>query len=190
MAYFNESNTVEEMLINAAGEQGWIYVEPSKVPRIPDDILIGEWLMTALTELNDITPEQAEQVIYKLRACILSCNDIDNLVTANDQFRRLLFEENSYPFGPDGDNINIRFFSDDMSKNRCVVTNQWEFPRPSHQGGKRIDLVYIINGITMVIGEAKTPVRPDVTWADGATDILHYERSIPQMFVPNILTFA
>lgn len=190
MAYFNESNTVEEMLVNAAAEQGWIYVEPSQVPRIPDDILVGEWLMRALIELNDITPEQAEQVIYKLRACILSCNDIDNLVTANDQFRRLLFEENSYPFGPDGDNINIRFFSDDMSKNRCIVTNQWEFPRPSHQGGKRLDLVYIINGIPMVIGEAKTPVRPDVTWADGATDILHYERSIPQMFVPNILTFA
>ena len=185
MAYFNESNTVEEMLVNAAAEQGWIYVEPSQVPRISDDILVGEWLMRALIELNDITPEQAEQVIYKLRACILSCNDIDNLVTANDQFRRLLFEENSYSFGPDGDNINIRFFSDDMSKNRCIVTNQWEFPRPSHQGGKRLDLVYIINGIPMVIGEAKTPVRPDVTWADGATDILHYERSIPQMFVPN-----
>lgn len=190
MAYFNESNTVEEMLVNAAAEQGWIYVEPSQVPRIPDDILVGEWLMRALIELNDITPEQAEQVIYKLRACILSCNDFDNLVSANDQFRRLLFEENSYPFGPDGDNINIRFFSDDMSKNRCIVTNQWEFPRPSHQGGKRLDLVYIINGIPMVIGEAKTPVRPDVTWADGATDILHYERSIPQMFVTNILTFA
>lgn len=124
MAYFNESNTVEEMLVNAAAEQGWIYVEPSQVPRIPDDILVGEWLMRALIELNDITPEQAEQVIYKLRACILSCNDIDNLVTANDQFRRLLFEENSYSFGPDGDNINIRFFSDDMSKNRCIVTNQ------------------------------------------------------------------
>ena len=77
-----------------------------------------------------------------------------------------------------------------MSKNRCVVTNQWEYPRLSHEGGKRLDLVYLINGIPMVIGEAKTPVRPDVTWADGATDILHYEKSIPQMFVSNILTFA
>lgn len=66
MAYFNESNTVEEMLVNAAAEQGWIYVEPSQVPRIPDDILVGEWLMRALIEINRITPEQAEQVIYKL----------------------------------------------------------------------------------------------------------------------------
>lgn len=42
----------------------------------------------------------------------------------------------------------------------------------------------------MVIGEAKTPVKPSVSWADGATDILHYEKSIPEMFVSNILTFA
>ena len=28
MAYFNEENTVEQMLINAAGQCGWIYVEP------------------------------------------------------------------------------------------------------------------------------------------------------------------
>ena len=26
--------------------------------------------------------------------------------------------------------------------------------------------------------------------ADGATDMLHYEKSIPEMFVPNVLTFA
>ena len=190
MAYFNEDNTVEQMLINAAGNVGWIYVEPDKVPRLPDEVFVVEWLNTALLELNDITPEQAEQVIHKLRAVVYSCNNMDDLVAANDKFRKLLFEENSYPFGQDGDNINIKFFHEDMSKNRCVVTNQWQYPRLNHEGGKRLDLVYLINGIPLVIGEAKTPVRPDVTWADGAVDILHYEKSIPQMFVSNILTFA
>lgn len=190
MAYFNEENTVEQMLINAAANCGWIYVDPQFVPRLPDEVLVVEWLMESLLKLNPITPEQAEQVIYKLRACILSGGAADELVTANDLFRRLLFEENSYPFGPDGDNLNIRFFSDDPAENRCVVTNQWEYPRPSREGGKRLDLVYLINGIPMVIGEAKTPVKPSVTWADGATDIMHYQKSVPEMFVPNILTFA
>lgn len=196
MAYFNEDNTVEQMLINAAAQRGWIYVEPRFVPRLPDEVLVTEWLLEALLRLNPITPEQAEQVIYKLRAAITSGGQADGLVDANDQFRKLLFEENSYPFGPDGDNINIRFFSDGKDKdgkeykNRCVVTNQWEYPRLSKEGGKRLDLVFIINGIPMVIGEAKTPVRPQVTWADGATDIMHYQKSIPEMFVPNILCFA
>lgn len=196
MAYFNEENTVEQMLINAAAQRGWIYVEPKFVPRLPDEVLVVEWLLEALLRLNPITPEQAEQVIYKLRAAITSGSQPDGLVEANDQFRKLLFEENSYPFGENGDNINIRFFSDGKDKdgkeyrNRCIVTNQWEYPRLSKEGGKRLDLVFVINGIPMVIGEAKTSVRPQVTWADGANDIMHYQKSIPEMFVPNILSFA
>ena len=192
MAYFNEENTVEQMFINAAGKCGWIYVEPQFVPRLPDEVLVVQWLMEALLALNPITPEQAEQVIYKLRACITSGGSSDELITANDKFRKLLFEENSYPFGENGDNINIRFFAkaDDAYKNRCIVTNQWEYPRKSKEGGKRLDLVHVINGIPMVVGEAKTPVKASVTWADGAADIMHYQKSIPEMFVPNILTFA
>lgn len=192
MAYFNEENTVEQMFINAAGKCGWIYVEPQFVPRLPDEVLVVQWLMEALLALNPITPEQAEQVIYKLRACITSGGSSDELITANDKFRKLLFEENSYPFGENGDNINIRFFAkaDDAYRNRCIVTNQWEYPRKSKEGGKRLDLVYVINGIPMVVGEAKTPVKASVTWADGAADIMHYQKSIPEMFVPNILTFA
>ena len=190
MAYFNEENTVEQMLVNAAGKCGWIYVEPQQVPRLADEVLVTEWLVTALMRLNDITSEQAEQVVYKLRAVISIGTNNNETITANERFRNLLFEENSYPFGPDGDNVSIRFFSDKMDENRCVVTNQWEFPRPSHEGGKRLDLVYIINGIPMVVGEAKTPVKPSVTWADGAQDIMHYQKSIPEMFVTNALVFA
>ena len=192
MIHFNEENTVEHMLIDSASKCGWSYVEPHNVPRLTDEVLVVEWLMEALLALNPITPDQAEQVIYKLRACITTGGAADDLVTANDKFRRLLFEENSYPFGDNGDNINIKFFSEDpkVYKNRYVVTNQWEFPRKSKEGGKRLDLVYVINGIPMVIGEAKTPVKASVTWADGASDILHYQKSIPEMFVSNILTFA
>ena len=89
MAYFNEDNTVEQMLINAAGNVGWIYVEPDKVPRLPDEVFVVEWLNTALLELNDITPEQAEQVIHKLRAVVYSCNNMDDLVAANDKLSAL-----------------------------------------------------------------------------------------------------
>ena len=184
------------MLINAAAQRGWIYVEPKFVPRLPDEVLVTEWLLGALLKLNPITQQQAEQVIYKLRAAITSGGQADGLVEANDRFRKLLFEENSYPFGANGDNINIRFFSDGKDKDgndykdRCVVTNQWEYPRLSKEGGKRLDLVFLINGIPMVIGEAKSPVQSQVTWADGATDIMHYQKSIPEMFVPNILCFA
>lgn len=59
------------------------------------------------------------------------------------------------------------------------------------EGGRRFDIVLLVNGIPLVIGEAKTPVRPAVTWVDGAIDINQgYEKTVPQMFVPSIFSFA
>lgn len=65
MAYFNEENTVEQMLINATGKCGWIYVEPQEVPRLPDEVLVTEWLVTALRRLNPITEDQAAPLSHK-----------------------------------------------------------------------------------------------------------------------------
>lgn len=43
----------------------------------------------------------------------------------------------------------------------------------------------------MVVGETKTPIRPSVSWLDAASDIHDiYENSVPELFVPNILSFA
>lgn len=189
MSQFNEDNTVEQMLIHSAKETGWQYVPAYDVPRRADQVLVEDWLMEALLRLNDITRDQAAQVIYQLRTVIQGGASPDAVISANDEFRKLLFEKNSFPFGENGMNIPIRFFGK-ANENYCVITNQWEYPRESMEGGKRLDLVYLINGIPLVIGEAKTPVRPQITWADGANDICRYQKSIPEMFIPNILCFA
>ena len=80
MAYFNEENTVEQMLINAAGKCGWIYVEPQEVPRLPDEVMVTEWLVTALKKFNNITDDQAAQVIYRLRAACSIGNNHEELI--------------------------------------------------------------------------------------------------------------
>ena len=82
------------------------------------------------------------------------------------------FDENSFPFGREGEYRTIKFFDTNpatAAKNKTyVVTNQWEFPKSSYAGGKRLDVVLLINGIPMVIGEVKTATKASVTWADGA----------------------
>lgn len=182
--------TIENMFLEAARECGWDYKPAEKIERRMDDVLVEPWLRESLIALNPITAEQADQVIYKMRTLLISVPN-EHLVQNNNAFRRLLFEENSFPFGEDGQNINIRFFDEqNPSNNYCIITNQWVYPRPGKNGGKRLDLVFIINGIPVVIGEVKTPFRPGVTWGDGAQDIVKYQKSIPEMFVPNILSFA
>ena len=81
---FNEDNTVEQMLIEAATKSGWQYVKSQDIPRSTDSVLVESWLLDALTRLNPITRQQAEQVIYKLRAAITCGGNYDELVTANE----------------------------------------------------------------------------------------------------------
>ena len=191
MNTFNESNTIEAMLIEAAQKAGWDYVPIADVPRNESQILVEPWLVEALRRLNPtLTAAQIDEVVIKLRTvCVAATRD--ELVTANQRFRKLIFEENSYPFGKDGMHVNVRFFDETHPENnRCIITNQWEFPKRSAQGGKRYDIVMIVNGIPMVVCETKTPVRPSETWANAAQDMVWYQGCTPEMFVPNALCLA
>lgn len=193
-AYFNEDNTIEQMVVKTLSDNGWKYIPAEELPRLYSDVMVEPMVKAALIRLNPVIaedPTRADEVIYKLRTVILSVQP-HNLVTQNEVFKKLIFEENSYPFGKDGRMVPIRFFGamkkDDLALNEYVVTNQWVYPQA--EGGKRLDIVLLINGFPVVIGELKTPVRSAITWLDAAGDISAYEKSIPQMFVTNIFNFA
>ena len=187
---FKEQN-VEDMVINALQQNGWEYFPAAELPRCESDVMVESHLRDALIRFNPCiaeNPAHADTVIYKLRALISTVRPHD-LVTQNERFKKLIFEENSFPFDKDGRSISIRFFDyDNPENNRFVVTNQWVYPQTV--GGKRLDIVLLINGFPVAIGEMKSPVRPAISWMDGAGDILNYEKSIPEMFVTNIFNFA
>lgn len=187
---FNEQN-VEDMVIHAIKSNGWDYIPAGALPRAESDVMVESYLRDALIRLNPCiaeNPSHADTVIYKLRALISTVRPHD-LVTQNERFKKLIFEENSFPFDKDGRSISIRFFDyDNPENNSFVVTNQWVYPQA--HGGKRLDIVLLINGFPVSIGEMKSPVRPAISWMDGAGDILNYEKSIPEMFVTNIFNFA
>ena len=213
---FNESNTVEQMLLDAAtslGEWGnsvredpppgwggslefqpakWSFVDPLKVPRKPSDVMVEPWLREALISLNPeiaAQPDRADEVIYALRAILLAVGG-DGLVRANENFTQWLRGEKTMPFGANGEHVPVRLLDfSDPSKNRLTVTNQWTFQSGTVE--KRFDVVFLINGLPLVIAEAKTPTRSAVTWFDGAYQVHEiYEKEIPAMFVPNVFSFA
>ncbi len=191
---FNEENTTEQMIINSLSKNGWEYIPPEELDRAENDVMVESMVKDALIRLNPEIKEdesRADEIIYKLRSLFLSTN-AQNLVTQNEAFKQLAFEKNSYPFGEDGKQVTIDFFGTEINgkidKNQYVVTNQWVYPKK--EGGKRLDIVLLVNGFPFVIGELKTPVRAAITWLDGAQDINIYEKSIPQMFVTNVFNFA
>ena len=191
---FNEDNTIEQMIISTLKSNGWKYIPAEELPRMHSDVLVEPMVKEALIRLNpEIAedPSRADEVIYKLRTVILSVQP-HNLVTQNEVVKKMIFEENSYPFGKDGRMVPIRFFGtmrkEDLALNEYVVTNQWVYPQA--EGGKRLDIVLLINGFPIAVGELKTPVRSAITWLDAAGDISAYEKSIPAMFVTNVFNFA
>lgn len=193
-AIFNEENTIEQMIISTLQGNGWKYIPAQELPRQYSDVMVEPMVKKALIRLNpEIAedPSRADEVISRLRAAILSVQP-QNLVTQNEAFKRMIFEENSYPFGKDGRMVPVRFFGTmrkaDLNLNEYVVTSQWIYPQA--KDGKRLDIVLLINGFPVSIGELKTPVRSAITWLDAASDISAYEKSIPAMFVTNVFSFA
>src|SRR4030042_6925745 len=204
---FNELNSVEHYIIhqlsgvnlNANGVQesktgygtAWEYKSANDIQRGINEVLVESELKVALIRLNpEITqnPALADEVIYKLRAGLMAVNQV-GLVKTNEECFKWLTGEKTMPFGENNRHVPVRLIDfDELTNNRYVVTNQY---RIHHRETKIPDIGLLINGIPVVVGEAKTPIRPSVSWLDGAHEIHDiYENSIPQLFVPNILSFA
>lgn len=205
---FNESNTVEAFVLQqlsgykTATGQGvqepplvyskpWQYKAPQDLKRSVNEVLLEDQLHQALQHLNPaiaVKPALADEVIYKLRAILLSVNQV-GLVRANQAFQKWMNGDESMPFGENNQHIPIHLIDfENIDNNEFVVTNQL---RVHARETKIPDIVLYINGIPVVVGELKTPIRPSISWLDGANEIVEvYENTVPQLFVPNILNFA
>ena len=132
---FNESNTVEQMILDAVENLGrttavepmhdaplgaslgdefkparWNYIPGLQVPRQSGDVMVESWLREALIRLNPeiaAQPDRADEVIYALRATILSVQ-ADGLVRANENFMSWLRGEKTMPFGHNGEHVSVR----------------------------------------------------------------------------------
>jgi type I restriction enzyme, R subunit len=188
---FNEANAVEEFLLSRLTSLGWTYVYGPKLARAGNDAMLEPSVRSALLQLNSeiaAEPDRADEVIYKLRGLILGVAG-DGLVRANEEFMAWVRGERTMPFGLNGEHVTIRLVDfDDVSNNEFVLANQVVCTLGPE---KRFDLVGFVNGLPLVLGEAKTPVRPSVSWVDGAAQVRDdYEVNVPSFFVPNVFSFA
>ena len=210
---FNEANTVEAFvrdllcggithhtavgpgLARRSGQisgLGWHYLSHENLPRQPQESLVEEHVREALIRLNPTIaaqPDRVDDVLYRLRAIIMGVRS-DGLVKANEEFAAWLTGEKSMPFGENGEHVTITLIDfDNLEQNQYVVTQQYTFRAGKTE--KRADLVLLINGIPLVLIEAKTPVRSSQSWLDGALQVHDdYERNVPELFVPNVFSIA
>ena len=102
------ANTVQEPAASYGPSPkgiGWRYAASAEVPRQIQEVLVEPWLREALIRLNPeiaAQPDRADEVLYKLRAIVLSVRS-DGLIRANEELsgeRSMLFGPNNASKGP------------------------------------------------------------------------------------------
>ncbi|MFN4324662.1 MAG: type I restriction endonuclease subunit R [Azonexus sp.] len=212
---FTESNTVEAYVrdllagpikaapVNTAQEPqasygpspkgiGWRYAAPAEVPRQIQEVLVEPWLRDALIRLNPeiaAQPDRADEVLYKLRAIVLSVRS-DGLIRANEEMTAWMRGERSMPFGANNEHVPVRLIDlEDLAQNQYIVTQQYTYRAGPTE--RRADLVLLVNGLPLVLIEAKTPVKKCISWVDGAVQVHDdYEKFVPELFVCNVFSVA
>jgi type I restriction enzyme R subunit len=195
MTQFNEANTVRDFVRDLVVSDDVQFLPGSELPRRTDEVLLEAQVREALIRLNPeiaADPRRADEVIYQLRTIVISARTTPSPVVANEQFAAWLTGEKSMPFGPGSEHVTIRLIDFDdprPSANHWIVSTEVTFRQGRIE--RRFDLVLWCNGFPLVVGEAKSPVRPAYTWIDGAAQVNEdYEKNVPMFFVPNVLSFA
>ena len=187
MNEFNHAEGPARLLLE---QLGWTYVpaETLAAERVNErEILLKEWLRAALLRINDgLTGAQAERVIYDLERA-------DGIGMARN---RLVHEYLTYGMpltvdGPNGrDTRTVRFFDFDDpvgGLNEFVVTTQFRVLHGNEKGDlnddQRVvipDLVLFVNGIPLVVMEAKSPTLMDVWKSQAVRQLRRYQEAEPQ----------
>ncbi|QNT25243.1 type I restriction endonuclease subunit R [Ralstonia solanacearum] len=189
------SNAVQEPLPSYGPSPigiGWHYAAPADVPRQMQEVLVEPWLRDALIRLNPeiaSEPDRADEVLYKLRAIVLSVRS-DGLIRANEEMTAWMRGERSMPFGANNEHVPVRLIDlDDPKQNQYIVTQQFIYRAGPTE--RRADLVLMVNGLPLVLIEAKTPVKKCISWVDGAVQVHDdYEKFVPELFVCNVFSVA
>lgn len=155
---------------------------------------IEDALRDQLCRLNPVieeSPDLAEDVIHRMRGVLLDAG-YSGLIKANESFMEWLLGKVSMPLGPDGEHVTIHLIDFERPENNDYHVSQ-QVPFTGTRDAY-FDLVHFVNGIPIVVGEVKTPVRDAISWQDGAADFLggkkHYWDNQRAFFVPNLLCFA
>ena len=207
-AKLNEFNHAEDPARRLLERLGWSYVprEALAAERGGErEVLLKGRLRAALLRLNEwLTEAQANRVIFEL----------ENVNATGMARNQAVHEYLTYGMpltldGPRGrDTRTVRFFDFDYPEsglNEFLVTSQFRVRRGNEREGpeddERLvipDLVLFVNGIPLVVMEAKSPSLLDVWKSQAVRQLRRYQeagpewqgRGVPELFHYNLLCVA
>ena len=177
---FNEETTVEREIIEhlKAAKLGWTWRSRDYLKTYrPDEseVLLLPLLREKLKALNPAvltSDARVDAIITKLRGC-----------RDNQQWLAWLKDGVNYKFDATENAQDVRLIDyEDIDANEWWVTNQFSIDGKST---RRPDIVLLINGIPIIVIEAKTASRSKPDWREGAKQLGMYAEEIDQLFYTN-----
>ncbi len=209
----NELNLAEIPARELLERLGWTYVPREELAAEREDergVLLEGRLTAALLRLNEwMTEDQAQRVIFNLRR-------LDETGLARNRAVHEYLSRGmplTIDRGGRQETPTVRFFDFNhpepgIGLNEYLVTTQFRVRRGGERSGRRAseddervvrpDLVLFVNGIPLVVMEAKSPTLLDVWKTQGVRQLRRYQeaepewrgRGAPELFETNLLCVA
>ena len=209
----NELNLAENPARELLERLGWTYVPREELAAERDDerdVLLYGRLTSALLRLNEwMTEDQAQRVIFNLQ-------HLDETGLARNRAVHEYLSRGmplTIDRGGRQETPTVRFFDFDhpepgVGLNEYVVTTQFRVRRSSERGAGRAseddervvkpDLVLFVNGIPLVVMEAKSPTLLEVWKTQAVKQLRRYQEAgpewhgagAPELFETNLLCVA
>jgi len=171
----NEYRLAEKPALDALAAMGWQEVLPATALSMRAEenrAILKPVLVEALRELNSIGDADAD-AIY---------NDLATL-SDNEDWQRKLRGGYSRRLAGEKQDRSIRLIDfKTPANNRFHVVRQL---RVAAQRSRIPDLVLFVNGIPLVVIEAKSPLKTTAKTEEAFEQIKQYERDVPRLFAPN-----
>ena len=204
----NELNHAEVPARHLLEKLGWTYVPRETIGverRNEREVLLKRRLRTALLRLNEwMTEEQAERAIFELEQV-----NATGMARNQSVHEYLTYGMSLWVDGVHGsDSRNVRFFDFDHPEdglNEFVVTTQFRVRRGNERDGTEDDermvipdLVLFVNGIPLVVMEAKSPSLLEAWRSKAVRQLQRYQEAgpewqgsgAPELFHCNLLCIA
>ena len=184
-----EHKTVQARILEYAEDIGWTIVSREEAERRRGfdpgapvgeqarhrSLFFDDGLDNKVREFNPQYGDAPDALLRKFR-------NMDTNIHGNQEFLSHLRNQGKYPYPEENRELDLMLIDyDDHSRNSYEVTEEWSFNNGRY--GTREDVVFLINGIPVLVIECKNVTKTDAIEL-GVDQIRRYHEETPELFVP------
>ena len=189
----SEHKSVQSRILKYAEEIGWEFIPRNEAEtkrgfseefhNIQDkvknaNLYFSDILYQKVKEFNPLFSETKVELIHKF-------NLLQTNISGNREFLKFLREEQKFYYKAENRELDLKLIDYENPENNIFEVTE-EFYYFNGKYGVREDIVFLINGIPVLVIECKNSTK-DEAIALGIDQIRRYHRETPELFVPQMI---